>query len=174
MHELSHPRNEKNSALEMLGGQEHPMVILLPVCQDHLAVFHDGQSFSLPIAFPATDETFAHAAQRLVVTLGNFKGSTLSCTGTISTVELCRADIPVVHGLPALSLPGMQWQAAARVHMREACHRAHFAALCLFGVLPPCYCVVMMMMPFICSYRNKNEPTTIYPSLGYSPTRKRK
>ena len=57
-------------------------------------------------------------------------------------MELCRADIPVVHGLPALSLPGMQWQAAARVHMREACHRAHFAALCLFGVLPPCDCVV--------------------------------
>ena len=24
----------------------------------------------------------------------------------------------------------------------------------------------MMMMPFICSYRNKNEPTAIYPSLG--------
>ena len=31
-----------------------------------------------------------------------------------------------------------------------------------------------MMMPFICSYRNKNEPTAIYPSFGYSPTRKRK
>jgi hypothetical protein len=25
---------------------------------------------------------------------------------------------------------------------------------------------VMMMMPFNCSYRNKNEPTAIYPSLG--------
>ena len=25
---------------------------------------------------------------------------------------------------------------------------------------------MMMMMPFICSYRNKNEPTAIYPSLG--------
>jgi hypothetical protein len=24
-----------------------------------------------------------------------------------------------------------------------------------------------MMMPFNCSYRNKNEPTAIYPSLGY-------
>jgi hypothetical protein len=24
----------------------------------------------------------------------------------------------------------------------------------------------MMMLPFICSYRNKNEPTAIYPSLG--------
>jgi hypothetical protein len=33
---------------------------------------------------------------------------------------------------------------------------------------------LVMMMPFICSYRNKNEPTAIYPSFGYSPTRKRK
>jgi hypothetical protein len=30
----------------------------------------------------------------------------------------------------------------------------------------------MMMMPFNCSYRNKNEPSAIYPSLGYSPPRK--
>jgi hypothetical protein len=29
--------------------------------------------------------------------------------------------------------------------------------------------VLLMMMPFNCSYRNKNEPSTIYPSLGYSP-----
>ena len=26
--------------------------------------------------------------------------------------------------------------------------------------------LLMMMMPFICSYRNKNEPTAIYPSFG--------
>jgi hypothetical protein len=26
-----------------------------------------------------------------------------------------------------------------------------------------------MMMPFYCSYRNKNEPSAIYPSFGYSP-----
>jgi hypothetical protein len=24
----------------------------------------------------------------------------------------------------------------------------------------------LMMLPFICSYRNKNEPTAIYPSFG--------
>jgi hypothetical protein len=29
--------------------------------------------------------------------------------------------------------------------------------------------MMMMMMPFNCSYRNKNEPSAIYPSLGYSP-----
>jgi hypothetical protein len=26
--------------------------------------------------------------------------------------------------------------------------------------------MMMMMIPFNCSYRNKNEPTAIYPSLG--------
>jgi hypothetical protein len=31
-----------------------------------------------------------------------------------------------------------------------------------------------MMMPFICSYRNKNEPTVIYPSLGTPPPGKEK
>ena len=30
----------------------------------------------------------------------------------------------------------------------------------------------MVMMPFNCSYRNKNEPTAIYPSLEYSSPRK--
>ena len=37
--------------------------------------------------------------------------------------------------------------------------------------IPGCrhmFAVLMMMMPFNCSYRNKNEPTAIYPSLGYS------
>ena len=29
------------------------------------------------------------------------------------------------------------------------------------------------MMPFNCSYRNKNEPTAIYPSLGYFPPGKK-
>jgi len=29
----------------------------------------------------------------------------------------------------------------------------------------------MMMMTFICSFRNKNEPTAIYPPSGYSPPR---
>jgi len=31
---------------------------------------------------------------------------------------------------------------------------------------------VQTMLPFNSSYRNKNEPTAIYPSLGYSPPRK--
>jgi hypothetical protein len=35
-------------------------------------------------------------------------------------------------------------------------------------------CPEMMMMPFNYSYRNKNVPTAIYPSLGYSPPQKEK
>ena len=35
----------------------------------------------------------------------------------------------------------------------------------LIGRVEP---MMMMMMPFICSYRNKNYPTVIYPSSGYS------
>ena len=31
--------------------------------------------------------------------------------------------------------------------------------------------IQMMMMPFICSFRNKNEPAAIYPLSGYSPPR---
>jgi hypothetical protein len=34
-----------------------------------------------------------------------------------------------------------------------------------------CICRSMMMMPFNCSYRNKNEPSAIYPSFWYSPER---
>ena len=34
--------------------------------------------------------------------------------------------------------------------------------------------IYLLLLSFICSYRNKNEPVAIYPSFGYSPTRKRK
>ena len=34
--------------------------------------------------------------------------------------------------------------------------------------------ITMMMMPFNCSYRNKNETTAIYPSLGVLPPPERK
>jgi hypothetical protein len=57
LHALSHPRPPKTSVLETLGAQRHPLVILLPVCQDNIAVFHDGRSFSLPIAIPTAEET---------------------------------------------------------------------------------------------------------------------
>ena len=52
-------------------------------------------------------------------------------------MELWRADISSVPGLPALSLDGLQWQSAVGVQMRESCRRAHFDALRSFGVLLP-------------------------------------
>ena len=70
LHVLSHPRLENPSALAALGGQDHSIVELLPVCDDNIAVFHDGRSFSLPIAISAAHETSEGASQRLVKTLG--------------------------------------------------------------------------------------------------------
>ena len=70
LHVLSHPRLENPSALAALGGQDHSIVEVLPACDDNIAVFHDGRSFSLPIAISAAHETSEGASQRLVKTLG--------------------------------------------------------------------------------------------------------
>lgn len=88
LHALSHPRLEKPSALAALGVQDHSVVVLLPVCDNNIAVFHDGRSFSLPIAIPAAHETSEGAAQRLVKTLGGCAGSVLSRVGARGSVEL--------------------------------------------------------------------------------------
>jgi hypothetical protein len=137
LHVLSHPRLEKPSALSAMGGQDHSIVVLLPVCDDNIAVFHDSLSFSLPIAISAVQEISEGTSHLLVKTLGRFAGSALRCVGARGSVELWRADISTVHGLPALSLEGLRWQSAAGVQMRESWRRAHFDRLHLFGVLPP-------------------------------------
>jgi hypothetical protein len=136
LHALSHPRPPKTSVLEMLCAQRHPLVILLPVCQDNIAVFHDGRSFSLPIAIPTAEEAPAGVAQRLSHTLGAFTDAALSYVGAQGNVELWRVDIPTVHGLPLLALTGLHWQTTAGMQRRESWCRAHFDALRLFGVLP--------------------------------------
>jgi hypothetical protein len=107
LHVLSRPRFEKPSVLAVLLGQDHSIVVLLPVCHDNIAVLHDGRSFSLPIAISAAQEICEGASQRLVKTLGRFAGSALRCVGARGSVELWRADISAVHGLPALSLEGL-------------------------------------------------------------------
>ena len=56
LHALSHPRLPKPSALAVLGAQSQPMVLLLPVCQNNIAVFHDGRLFSLPVTVPMAGE----------------------------------------------------------------------------------------------------------------------
>jgi hypothetical protein len=112
------------------------LVILLPVCQDNIAVFHDGRSFSLPIAIPTAEEAPAGVAQRLAHTLGAFTDAALSYFGAQGNVELWRVDIPTVHGLPLLALTGLHWRTTAGMQRRESWCRAHFDALRLFGVLP--------------------------------------
>jgi hypothetical protein len=136
LHALSHPRPPKTSVLELLGAQRHPLVILLPVCQENIAVFHDGRSFSLTIDLPTAEEAPAGVAQRLAHTLGAFTDAALSDVGAQGNVELWRVDIATVHGLPLLALTGLHWKTTAGMQRRESWCRAHFDALRVFGVLP--------------------------------------
>jgi len=137
LHALSHPRLDKASALSNWGAQDHAVVMLLPVCDDHIAVFHTGQSFSLPLASPAAHENSASAVQLLVKMLGGGTDAALSRVGAWGNVELWRADILPSRGLPALGLDGLQWRAVSEIQTRESWRRAHFDVLRLFGVLPP-------------------------------------
>jgi hypothetical protein len=64
LHALSHPLPPKTSALEVLAAQSPPTVVLLPVCQDNITVFHDGKRFSLPVTVPMAAEGPESAAKR--------------------------------------------------------------------------------------------------------------
>jgi hypothetical protein len=94
LHALSHPRVEKSSTLASLGVQDQPHIVLLPVCDDHIAVFHDGRAFSLPIDFPAAQETAELAVQRVVKATGGLESAVISYVGSRGSVELWRADVP--------------------------------------------------------------------------------
>ena len=78
----------------------------------------------------------AGLAQRLAHTSGAFTDASLSYVGAKGNVQLWRADIPTVHGLPLLSLPGLHWQTEAGMQLWESWRRAYFDALRLFGLLP--------------------------------------
>ncbi len=133
LHALSHPRPPKTSALEVLGAQSTPMVVLLPVCQNNIAVFHDGRLFSLPVTVPMTEEVPEQAASRMMRSMAVSTNVVLDCVVDKGNVQFWRADIWQTPELPVFTLPGLQWQTSAAVHRRETCHRAHFDALRLFG-----------------------------------------
>jgi hypothetical protein len=126
----------KSSTLATLGEQDHPHIVLLPVCDDSIAAFHDGRAFSLPIALPASQKAAESEVSRLVTTMGAPEDLVISHVSSRGSVELWRADMPAVGGQPTLALEGLRWQPTAGVQMRESWRRAHFDALRLFGVLP--------------------------------------
>jgi hypothetical protein len=103
---------EKSSTLASLGVQD---LVLLPVCDDNIAVFHDGLAFSVPIALPASQEEADSVVRRLVTTMGAPEDSVISHVGLRGSVELWRADMPAVGGQPTLVLEGLQWQPTAGV-----------------------------------------------------------
>ena len=136
LHALSHPRLPKPSALAVLGAQSQQMVLLLPVCQNNIAVFHDGRLFSLPVTVPMAGEVPEQAASRVMRSMGVSMHVVLDCVGAKGNVQFWRADILQTAELPVFTLPGLQWQTSAAVQRRDMWRRAHFDALRLFGVLP--------------------------------------
>ena len=70
LHALSHPRVERPSTLAALGAQGHSHVVLLPVCNDNIAIFHDGRAFSLPVVSPVVQEPAEVAVHRLAEDMG--------------------------------------------------------------------------------------------------------
>jgi hypothetical protein len=91
-----------------MGVEDHPHVVLLPVCDDSIVVFHDGWAFSLPIALPASQEAAESAVRRLVTTMGAPEDSIISHVGSRGSVELYRANMPAVGGQPTLALEGLR------------------------------------------------------------------
>ena len=136
LHALSHPRLPKPSAPAVLGAQSQPMVLLLPVCQNNIAVFHDGRLFSLPVTVPMAEEVPEQAASRVMRSMGVSMNVVFDCVGAKGNVQFWRADILQTAELPVFTMPGLQWQTSAAVQLRDMWRRAHFDALRLFGVLP--------------------------------------
>lgn len=89
---------EKSSTLATLGEQDHPYIVLLPVCDDSIAAFHDGRAFSLPIALPASQKAAESEVSRLVTTMGAPEDLVISHVSSRGSVELWRADMPAVGG----------------------------------------------------------------------------
>ena len=136
LHALSHPRPPKASALEVLAEQSPPAVVLLPVCQDSVAVFHDGTRFSLPVTVPMAAEGPETAAHRMLRSMGVTAKVELHRVAAKGNLQFWRADILQPPALTVFALPELQWQTSAGLQRRDMWRRAHFDALRLFGVLP--------------------------------------
>ena len=136
LHALSHPRPEKASTLAALSLQSSPHVLVLPVCGNDVALFHDGRAFSLPMVSLAGHDEAEVVVRRLVRSLGGMWDTAVGYVGAYGNVELWRVDVDVVIPRPALLVDGLQWWNTADIQQREGWRRAHFDALRLFGVLP--------------------------------------
>jgi hypothetical protein len=136
LHALSHPRPPKSSALEVLAAQSPPAVVLLPVCQGRVAVFHDGTRFSLQVTVPMASEGPENVAHRMLRSMGVTAKVELHRVAAKGSLQFWRADILQPPALTVFALPELQWQHSAGMHRRDMWRRAHFDALRLFGVLP--------------------------------------
>jgi hypothetical protein len=119
-------------------------------------------------------------------------GAFFLCSGDLGpTSDLAELALVVCVGL-AIALPlkaeatmfriealheqnaGVLAEAAAISYQANALHAQNAGVLAQATALNTTHCMsasLLMMMSVICSFRNKNEPTAIYPPSGYSPPR---
>jgi hypothetical protein len=69
------------------------MVVLLPVCQNNIAVFHDGRLFSLPVTVPMAAEVPERAVNRMLRSMDVSANVELHCIGAKGNVQFWRVDI---------------------------------------------------------------------------------
>ena len=118
-----------------MGAQGHSHVVLLLVCDDNIAIFHDGLAFSLPVVSPVTQESAEVAVQLLAEDMG-LGDADIGYVGSLGEVQFWRAEVPGGSAPQALTLAGLRWWSSADVQLRDTWRRAHFDALRFFGVLP--------------------------------------
>jgi hypothetical protein len=109
LHALSHPRVERPSTLAALGAQGHSHVVLLPVCNDNIAIFHDGRAFSLPVVSPVSQEPAEVAVQRLAEAMG-LGDADIGYVGSLGELQFWRAEVPGGSAQSALTLAGLRWR----------------------------------------------------------------
>ena len=76
-----------------LGAQGHSHVVLLLVCDDNIAIFHDGLAFSLPVVSPVTQESAEVAVQLLAEDMG-LGDADIGYVGSLGEVQFWRAEVP--------------------------------------------------------------------------------
>jgi hypothetical protein len=119
LHALSHPRPPKTSTLEVLAAQSPPTVVLLPICQDNITVFHDGLRFSLPVTVPMAAEGPENAAHRMLRSMGVSANVELHHVVAKSNLQFWRADILQPPALTVFALPELQWQNFAGMQRQD-------------------------------------------------------
>ena len=140
LHVLSHPRMARGASLCSVAQSASPQVLLLPVCQNRIAVCHSGGLLRLPSLPCGPGQLPAAIAQQLARALGC--SSTLPrAVGRLQNLLLWTVEVPPSEVPPELRDPACSWRDIDSLHLRSLWVRSHFEALRVFGVVPADACL---------------------------------